>query len=320
MKRLALPPLELANRVGNVDAAPDSLGYYEELGRRSREDVLSALPDGWSFEGKRVLDFGCGAGRTLRHFTEEAAEAEIWGCDIDAASVDWLRANLCPPLQVFRNEETPPVDQPAGSFDLIWCVSVFTHLVETWSAWLVELRRLLAPGAILIATFQGEGMSQLIAEEPWDEERIGMHVRQWGQGWDLGGPMVLHSPWWIREHWGRAFDILEIRPSGFASEPDAGQGLVVLRKTAEEVDGAELERIDGREPREVRGLVHGLHSAREEIAEWRHTAQWLEGELARCRAGQERLEQAHASIIGSASWRLTAPLRAAKQRLARRRG
>ena len=29
------------------------------------------LPEGWTFEGKRVLDFGCGAGRTLVRSTDE---------------------------------------------------------------------------------------------------------------------------------------------------------------------------------------------------------------------------------------------------------
>ncbi len=47
-----------------------------------------------------------------------------------------------------------------GSFDLIWAVSVFTHLAETWSAWLLELHRVLKPGGILLATFMGEGMDR----------------------------------------------------------------------------------------------------------------------------------------------------------------
>ena len=56
---MPLPPVELALRVGVPDH-DDPLGSYERLGRDSRELVLDLLPEGWSFEGKRVLDFGAG--------------------------------------------------------------------------------------------------------------------------------------------------------------------------------------------------------------------------------------------------------------------
>ena len=52
---MPLPPVELALRVGVPDH-DDPLGSYERLGRDSRELVLDLLPEGWSFEGKRVLD------------------------------------------------------------------------------------------------------------------------------------------------------------------------------------------------------------------------------------------------------------------------
>ena len=139
-------------RVGDVRGR---LALYEEIGRRTRREILDLLPEGWSFEGKRVLDFGCGAGRTLRHFLDEAAVAEIYGCEIDAPSVAWLEANLSPPLHVFRNEEAPPLPLEADSFDLIWAISVFTHLTDHWADWLLEHHRLLRDGGLLIATILG---------------------------------------------------------------------------------------------------------------------------------------------------------------------
>ena len=38
------------------------------------------------YSGARVLDFGCGAGRLLRHFVGDAEDGEFWGCDIDVPS------------------------------------------------------------------------------------------------------------------------------------------------------------------------------------------------------------------------------------------
>ena len=153
--------------MGSLEPAAPWEGY-EYLGRRTREDILEALPNGWGFEGKAVLDFGCGAGRTLRHFTEEARSCELWGCDIDAASIAWLEEHLCPPLRVFQNAPDPPLPHPDGKFDLIWAVSVFTHLTDTWSRWLLELRRVLADDGLLYVTFMGRGTCEDIAGETWE--------------------------------------------------------------------------------------------------------------------------------------------------------
>ncbi len=95
-----MPPLPLANRVGSLAEAEDPYAFYEEIGAKSREQILRMLPPGYELEGRRLLDFGCGAGRTLRHFLGEAGTAEIWGCEIDQESIDWLQRNLCPPLHV----------------------------------------------------------------------------------------------------------------------------------------------------------------------------------------------------------------------------
>jgi SAM-dependent methyltransferase len=321
VREIPFPPLEMANRVGSLAGSPDPYAYYDELGRRAREDIVRVLPKGWSFEGKRVLDFGAGAGRTLRQFAPEAERGEFWGCDIHAGSVEWMTENLTPPFHVFQNGDHPPLDRPDGFFDLIWCVSVFTHLPDTWSAWLLELRRVLASDGILIVTFMGRGMSEAIAGEPWDEERIGMNVLRRGQSWDLGGPMVLHSPWWIREHWGRAFDVLEIREDGFAVDPPIGQGEAVLRSNGAPVSTEDLEWVDPRDPRELRALQHNLRTTADEVLELRRTVEWLEGELARRTEAHEGLERAHRAVIESPSWRVTHPMRVAKHRvLGLRRG
>jgi hypothetical protein len=32
-----------------------------------------------------------------------------------------------------------------------------------------------------------------------------MNVLYHQRDWEIGGPAVLMSEWWVREHWGRAF-------------------------------------------------------------------------------------------------------------------
>lgn len=262
--RLPYPPFELASRVGSLEGQERPWEQYEAIGRASKDALLAMLPAGYLAGGRRVLDFGCGAGRTLRHFVEDGSPAELWGCDIDRASVEWMRERLSPPLHPFVNGELPPLAQPDEAFDLVYCVSVFTHLARSWSAWLVELHRVLKPAGLLLATFMGEGMCRTVAGEDWDEDVVGMLTLNPGQSWDLGGPMILHSPWWIQEHWGRLFEVVSLSPYGFPdAEGAAGHGLVLMRKRDVSATAAELER-PGEDPREARALAHNVdHLARE---------------------------------------------------------
>lgn len=256
--QLPVPPFELASRVGCLEWADDPTSVYEAVGRETKDQMLAALPDGYSLEGRRLLDFGCGAGRTLRHFVADAVGAELWGCDIDQPSIEWLKQNMSPPLHVFANAEAPPLDQPDGKFDLILCVSVFTHLTRHWSEWLLEMHRLLAHGGLLLATYMGRGFSQEIANEEWNEDRVGMMVLAPGQSWDKGGPMVFHSPWWLRAHWGRAFEVVSLTEAGFAvPDPDRGQGLVVLRRRDVQLTAEDLRALSD-DPRESPGLEHNV--------------------------------------------------------------
>ena len=134
-----------------------------------------------------MLDFGCGCGRLLVHFLPEARTCDLHGCDIDSPSIEWLQHELSPPMHIFRNAEEPPLPFADGSLDLIIATSVFTHLHQTWSRWLVEMHRLLAGDGLLIATFLGKEHIGMFNEE-WAEDRIGMNVLRPLQGWDSAGP------------------------------------------------------------------------------------------------------------------------------------
>ena len=317
-----LPPTELLHRVGRIDA-PDVGAEYEAIGRRSRERIERLLPDEWSWEGRRVLDFGCGAGRTLRHFLAEAEHAEFHGCDIDEPSIAWLTEHVSPPLHVFPSGEQPQLPQPDGFFDVVYALSVFTHLTDQWAGWLLELHRVLKPDGLLIATFLNEGLWSDFGQGPWDEDRVGMNVIKTWNSWDEGGPIVFLSEWWIREHWGRQFEVLSLERHDPAETP-SGQGAVLLKPRRERLEPKELERPgrDGRELEALRHNVEQLHrEASELFAHIRHVteshtaltlhAKGLQSELV-------RLTQELATIERSRSWRVTAPLRGATAIVRRR--
>jgi SAM-dependent methyltransferase len=286
---LPLPPEALMRRVGWDVHSPRPGDVYEERGREQWRLIKSLLPEAWSFEGKRVLDFGCGAGRIVRHALSEDPAGEYWGCDIDARSVEWLRANLSPPLHAFQTGDWPPTTEPDGRFDLIYAFSVFTHLLDNWSAWLIELHRLLADHGLAIVTVFGPGASSF-DEFPVGEEINGMNVLGPATEWERGGPLIVHSEWWLRAHWGRAFEIVELRPGGPAGAPILfGQGVVMMRKRPGRFTTAELEALEPGEPREIAALAANVASLRREVE---------------IQAEAIRIYQR------SRSWRLTAPLRA----------
>lgn len=280
---IPIPPLRLANRVLSLEGRGDPFKAYDQLGAETKVAVVSLLPEGWSFDGKRVLDFGCGAGRTLRHFLSEAQRGEFWGVDIDAPSIRWLEEALCPPLHIRRSAVSPPLGLEYGTFDLAWALSVFTHLTDTSIPWLLELHRLLKPGGLLIATYMGRWNSEAFTGEPWDEDTVGMNVLRHNQGWDSGGPIVLMSDWWVRAHWGRAFEILEVAPQIH------GQTWTLLRRRDVELTTEELERPED-DPRECLALRHNLRQVQREV--------------------ESVAETVRREYEGSSTWRAGRPLRA----------
>lgn len=105
-------------------------------------------------EAKRVLDFGCGCGRLARHLPT-MTNAEIHGVDYNPSMVAWCARNL--KGEYSRNKLHPPLSFPDGHFDVIYLLSVFTHLrVETQREWLAELHRVTRPGGVVMVTFHDE--------------------------------------------------------------------------------------------------------------------------------------------------------------------
>lgn len=267
-----LPPLELCDRVGAVSqealaGSPDALLddllasrwwdpdrprlSYDRLGRELSLTIRAALPQDWSWEGKRVLDFGCGAGRVLRHFLAEAQQGELWGCDIDGPSIAWLKTALCPPLHAFHSGEWPPLPFADGSLDLIYAMSVYTHLTDNWSAWMVEHHRILRPQGLLLASFAGPSMRRWFGLQDWNPQTEGMRVVGAGTDWDHGGPAVFHAQWWLRRHWGRAFEVVNLVPDGLTLPAGTGQGWALLRRREVDVSVEEFERGASEPPSEA---------------------------------------------------------------------
>lgn len=183
-----------------------------------------------------VLDWGVGCGRIARHFPADRAGA-LTGCDIDRDNVDWCADNLRGTFVSSRL--APPLPFRPGTFDLVYGVSVFTHLREPMQLrWLEELARVTQRDAILLMTTHGETAIDFSRLPPAGYRRIREQVRREGivvSGTNTqldghaehGGEYVnvYHDAEYVRQTWGRYFDVLHILP-GYILHHD----LVVLRR------------------------------------------------------------------------------------------
>jgi SAM-dependent methyltransferase len=215
-----LPPRRLMVRVaGTADA-----DWFLRSGRAAYDAIAAHVPLN---ELDSVLDFGCGCGRVTRYWNTFGGS--ITGSDVSRKAVDWCRANLTF-ARFESNSLAPPLVFDDASFDLVYALSVFTHLTdELQVAWRDELRRVLRPDGLLLVTTHGESyVPRLDPEERARFER-GQLVVRWS---DMPGTNLCsayHPERYLRETFAAGFAFLELEPEGARGNPT--QDLVVLRKT-----------------------------------------------------------------------------------------
>jgi len=103
---------------------------------------------------------------------------------------------------------------------------------------------------------------------------------------------VLMSDWWVRAHWGRAFEILDVAPNIH------GQTWALMRRRDVELTAGDLWR-PADDPREYAALRHNLRQLHRD----------------RALALDEARNQMRREYEESRSWRLTRPLRGASAAL-----
>jgi SAM-dependent methyltransferase len=138
-------------------AGEDDLSWFLTSGQRginALRDILA--PHGIQLATfTRILDFGCGCGRVLRHLPA-ATTATIDGTDSNADTIQWCADHLTF-ARFAVNPLEPPLAYPDQTFDLIYAFSVFTHLPgPLQQSWFVELHRCLKPGGYLIISTHGD--------------------------------------------------------------------------------------------------------------------------------------------------------------------
>ncbi|MGZ4358016.1 MAG: class I SAM-dependent methyltransferase [Gaiellaceae bacterium] len=216
---LPLPPRRLMVRVaGTADG-----DWFLRSGKAAYDTVVSHVPVDAS---DAVLDFGCGCGRVLRYWRDHTGP--VAGCDRDDAAVAWCAHNLLF-TRVERNSLAPPLPFAEATFDLVYALSVFTHLTEELqTAWRDELRRVLRPGGRLFATTHGRSYLPRLEEPERARFERGQLVVRWHELPGSNLCSAYHPEAYVRETLAHGFELVGLEPEGARGNPT--QDVVVLRK------------------------------------------------------------------------------------------
>lgn len=174
-----------------------------------------------------VLDFGCGIGRVIRHF-HRVRGPRFYGCDYNPELIAWCQAHL-----KFAQFAVNPLEgrlaYADGQFDLIYALSVFTHLtLPQQDFWMQELGRVLRPGGCLLLSTHGEHYLKDLTPE----QRAAFHVgERLVFGGDQAGTNICttyHSPAAVRQHLAAGYTVVDFVAEGALDNP--AQDLWLLRR------------------------------------------------------------------------------------------
>jgi len=160
------------------------LGWSFRLADTYRAEALTHIFQGLN---GRLLDFGCGS-KPYEPLLRHAGITEWIGADRRSRTSGEAHHNRA---DVFLDGDGLPFE--AGRFDLVLATQVFEH-VERLGPVLSELRRVLRPGGLLVATCP---MSAPLHEVPFDFRRFtpyGMQVEGAAHGFQLRRTIALGGP------------------------------------------------------------------------------------------------------------------------------
>lgn len=199
----------------------------------------------------KVLDFGCGCGRTTR-FLQSVDRFEVHGSDVNSHLTKWCQDNL-KDVTTSLNDVLPPLPFEDGKFDFIYSVSIFSHLSEnSMQAWLDELGRIAADNSVVMLTTHGYPAINTICHSELHRQmfrlttseaevlRAGFADQQFvyfpydtdvitaaNAGKDYGNTFIHEA--YIRNRWGSGpFEVVDFIPGGLRGWQD----ITILRRRA----------------------------------------------------------------------------------------
>ncbi len=142
----------------------DYESYYAS-GKKTAELLKAHFEKYIELKNLKILDWGCGPGRVIRHFPEIIGnDCEFYGTDYNSKTIDWCKNNL-EGINFNNNTLEASLIYDDNTFDIIYGLSIFTHLSEKMHyEWYKELHRVLKPGGFMFISLQGDNFKVKLTE------------------------------------------------------------------------------------------------------------------------------------------------------------
>ncbi len=220
--QVPVPPAKLRHRVhGSID-----IKGYLAVGKESWKNISDILKKNGLIvtQFKSVLDFGCGPGRVVQNICTSDHE-KIIGVDIDIEAINWCSRKLGD-CEFKHIGPLPPLAIEDESCDLVYAISVFTHLNEEMQdLWLEEMSRILTPEGVMLASIHGNRHREIrklkVDGAPGFVFTQGSRGRFKKDGLPDFYQDAQHTRDYVMQHWSRYFSILDYVEAGIGNHQDA---------------------------------------------------------------------------------------------------
>ncbi len=176
---------------------------------------------------KSYLDFGGASGRVARHMALQHEIPDVWIADINREHVNFVLEVFLGRVKAFQSTSIPHLPLEDNSLDFISAFSVFSHIETFDETWLLELRRILKPGGMLMVTanvdtFQdvkdGWPVYKALANHPnFDASTFGRPINEprlvvrWNADGSYSSVVFLRSDY-VKARWEPLFSSMQIIP------------------------------------------------------------------------------------------------------------
>jgi ubiquinone/menaquinone biosynthesis C-methylase UbiE len=222
-----------------VEIPPDYLIYesfqlnyhkYFTESRSTAASLLEMLQVHTELKNLKILDWGCGPGRIIRHLPSLLPKGcSFYGSDYNANSIAWCKRHL-PGIEFNHNSLEARLPYPDNTFHLIYGISILTHLSEEMHfAWIGELHRVLKTGGIMLQSTQGEHFKVKLTLAEQEQFNMGNLVVRGKVKEGHRTYSAFHPPGFLKLLF-KDFDILEHKILPVQSEKWLPQDIWILKK------------------------------------------------------------------------------------------
>jgi SAM-dependent methyltransferase len=192
-----------------LTSGTSSYENYYDVGVERAHWLKALASDARPPEVRRVYEWGCGTGKTIRHLVDDDPGLEVYGSDYDERVIRWCVANI-PKATFVMNGLEPPLPFEDDFFEILYSFSVYTHLPPNLQIrWLAEQLRVVRPGGLVSLSVHGDVFrDHLTPSERVQYESEGTVVHG---GTAAGGPWftTFNSPRWMEQTLLHGHDIVD---------------------------------------------------------------------------------------------------------------